>query len=128
MSSFRTARTVLREAAGTYVDGVWVPGARSVVTTQASVQPITKSTDLKVVPEGRHFSDFVKVYTDDRLQVTADGEGVQPDIIVHGGYGYELIDIEPNQNAVIPHYRYIAAKFLSYTSDADWTNGVTVRP
>lgn len=127
MPGFRTPRTVLREAVGAYVDGTYVPGVRSVVTTEASVQP-TKPGDLHPMPEGRHLSDFVKLYTDDRLQVTADGEGVQPDIIVHGGYGYELIDIDPNQNDVISHYKYLAAKVFKYTTDADWISGALERP
>ena len=93
MSSFRKSKTLLRESAGTYTNGVWVPGARSNTTTMASAQPVVMGQDLQALPEGRHLSDFAKFYTNDRLQVTADGEGVQPDILVHEGYGYELVSI-----------------------------------
>ena len=126
--SFRKLKDVLREAAGTYTNGVWAPGARSAVTTLASVQPVVMGQDMHALPEGRHLSDFVKLYTNDRLQVTADGEGVQPDIVVHEGYGYELTSIFTNQSGVISHYKYIGVKVFKFTSTADWLSGALARP
>jgi hypothetical protein len=84
--------------------------------------------DLKALPEGRHVSDFVKIYTGDKLQLAADGEEVQPDIIVNGGYGFEIVSEFQNQSAVIPHYKYIAVKIFKFTTDSDWTTGVLKRP
>lgn len=126
--SFRKEKTLLRESAGTYTRGVWAPGTRSTLTTMASAQPVVMGQDLQALPEGRHLSDFAKFYTNDRLQVTADGEGVQPDIIVHEGYGYELVSIFANQSAVISHYKYIGAKVFRFTTDSDWTSGALKRP
>lgn len=126
--SFRTSKKILRESTGAYLNGRWVAGARSVTTTLASVQPIVVGQDLKALPEGRHVSDFVKFYTGDKLQLAADGEGVQPDIIVQGGYGFEIVSEFQNQNAVIPHYKYIAVKIFKFTTDSDWTTGVLKRP
>jgi hypothetical protein len=126
--SFRMAKTLLTEHPGAYSNGSWAPGVRLTRTIMASVQPVVKATDLKTLPEGRHLSDFVKVYTDERLQVTADGENVQPDIVVQGEYGYELIDIAPNQSNVINHFKYIAAKVFKITDPADWISGAVQRP
>lgn len=126
--SFRKLKDVLREAAGTYTNGVWAPGARSAVTTLASVQPVAMGQDMHALPEGRHLSDFVKLYTNDKLNVTADGEGVQPDIIIHEGYGYELVSIFANQSGVISHYKYIGAKVFKFTTTADWLSGALKRP
>ena len=126
--SFRKLKDILREAAGTYTNGVWAPGARSALTTLASVQPVVMGQDMHALPEGRHLSDFVKLYTNDKLNVTADGEGVQPDIIVHEGYGYELVSIFANQSAVISHYKYIGVKVFKFTSTADWLSGALARP
>lgn len=126
--SFRKVKDVLREAAGTYTNGVWAPGARSAVTTLASVQPVVMGQDMHALPEGRHLSDFVKLYTNDKLNVTADGEGVQPDIIIHEGYGYELVSIFANQSGVISHYKYIGAKVFKFTTTADWLSGALKRP
>jgi len=126
--SFRKLKDVLREAAGTYTNGMWAPGARSAVTTLASVQPVVMGQDMHALPEGRHLSDFVKLYTNDKLNVTADGEGVQPDIIIHEGYGYELVSIFANQSGVISHYKYIGAKVFKFTTTADWLSGALKRP
>ena len=126
--SFRKLKDVLREAAGTYTNGMWAPGARSAVTTLASVQPVVMGQDMHALPEGRHLSDFVKLYTSDKLNVTADGEGVQPDIIIHEGYGYELVSIFANQSGVISHYKYIGAKVFKFTTTADWLSGALKRP
>lgn len=126
--SFRKLKDILREAAGTYTNGVWAPGARSAVTTLASVQPVVMGQDMHALPEGRHLSDFVKLYTNDKLNVTADGEGVQPDIIIHEGYGYELVSIFANQSGVISHYKYIGSKVFKFTTTADWLSGALKRP
>lgn len=126
--SFRKAKDVLREAAGTYTNGVWAPGARSALTTLASMQPVVMGQDMHALPEGRHLSDFVKLYTNDKLNVTADGEGVQPDIIIHEGYGYELVSIFANQSGVISHYKYIGSKVFKFTTTADWLSGALKRP
>lgn len=131
MSSFRKPKKILREAVGSYVNGVWVPGARSVFTVQASVQPIRDTDgkqDIEPMPDGRHLADYFKVYSSTKLQVTADGENVQPDIIVQDGYGHEIMSIGKFQSDVISHYKYIAVKIFKYTSDADWLSGATVRP
>ena len=126
--SFRKLKDILREAAGTYTNGVWAPGARSALTTLASVQPVVMGQDIHALPEGRHLSDFVKLYTNDKLNVTADGEGVQPDIIIHEGYGYELVSIFANQSGVISHYKYIGSKVFKFTTTADWLSGALKRP
>ncbi len=126
--SFRKLKDILREAAGTYTNGVWAPGARSALTTLASVQPVVMGQDMHALPEGRHLSDFVKLYANDKLNVTADGEGVQPDIIIHEGYGYELVSIFANQSGVISHYKYIGSKVFKFTTTADWLSGALKRP
>ena len=80
--SFRTPRTVLTESAGSYVNGLWVAGSRTIGSTLASIQPIVMGLDMHALPEGRRISDFVKIYTADRLKVTEDGDNIQPDYVV----------------------------------------------
>lgn len=126
--SFRKPKTALREATGAYVNGSWVAGTRTAVPITASAQPVVMGRDLQALPEGRHMSDFTKFYTSTKLRIAADGEGVQPDIIVHEGYGYELTYSYPNQSGVIPHYKYIGVKVFKFTSDADWVSGALKRP
>lgn len=126
--SFRKTKPLLSELVGAYVSGNWVPGTRTAGEVLASAQPVIIGQDLNALPEGRHLSDFVKFYTDARLKVTADGEGVQPDIIVHEGYGYEIVSIFTNQSGVINHYKYIGVKIFKFTTTADWLSGALKRP
>jgi hypothetical protein len=126
--SFRLPKDVLREASGVYTNGVWVPGARSALTTMTSAQPVVIGQDMQALPEGRHLSDFAKFYSADRLQMTADGEGVQPDIIVHQGYGYEMVSIEANQSNVLNHFKYVGVKVFKFTTTANWLSGALKRP
>ncbi len=126
--NFRKLKDILRESSGTYTNGKWVAGARNALTTLASAQPVVMGQDMHAMPEGRHLSDFIKIYTSDRLPVTADGEGVQPDILVHEGYGYELVSIFTNQSGVISHFKYIAVKVFKFTTTADWLSGALKRP
>lgn len=126
--SFRQAKVILREAAGSYANGLWVAGVRSNTTSDSSVQPVVMGRDMQALPEGRHQSDFVKLYTNDRLLVAADGEGIQPDIIIHDGYGYELISMEANRSGVISHYKFIGVKIFKFTTTAEWNAGTLKRP
>jgi hypothetical protein len=130
MSGFRKPYTVLREVAGGYVNGLFVAGARSVASVLMSAQPITdgRERDMVPLPEGRHLSDTMKFYTSERLFVTADGEGIQPDIVVVEGYGYELLAISIHQSGVINHYKFVGIKVFKFTTNADWIAGTLKRP
>jgi hypothetical protein len=121
-------KVVLREALGVYTAGVFVAGVKSSFSSMMSVQPVVLGRDLQVLPEGRSMNDFVKLYTSDKLQTAAESEGLQPDIIVHEGYGYAIISAEANQSGVVSHYKYIASKIFKYTSSADWVSGALKRP
>ena len=127
MSSFRKPKKLLRESAGAYVDGVWTAGARGIFTTLASCQPIVVGQDLKAVPEGRHISDFIKIYTSSPLLIAKDGQNIQSDIIVHEGEGFEVVSAFSNQSGVINHYKYIAVKVFTFTNNASWSNGTLKR-
>lgn len=127
MSFFRREKGILREAPGTYVAGIWVPGARSFTTAMLSGQPVVTGRDLVSLPEGRRATDFCKFYGADRLQIADDTTGTQPDIIVHDGIGYEVIDYSANQSGVIPHYKYIGVRVFQFTSKEAWLNGTLKR-
>lgn len=94
----------------------------------ASIQPVVMGQDMASLPEGRRISDFVKIYTGVNLKVTDDGEGVQPDMIVYDGHCYELVSRYANQNAIIPHYKFIAVRGIKFTNTSDWLSGALERP
>lgn len=106
---FRKPQTITREQPGAYVSGVFVPGATSTLTIQASVQPATME-DMKEAPEGRRLSDMVKMYTDADLFTVEDaGHNQQPDKLTWRGREYEVIAKGVHQMGVVSHYKYICA-------------------
>lgn len=105
--SFRFPQTIKRSAPGTYVNGVFVNGATTEISIQASIQPVT-GEDMKTLPEGRRLSDYVKVYTDTLIQNVADGQ--QPDRILWRGHEYEALSMDVRQMAVINHYKVIFSR------------------
>ena len=128
MSTFRKAHPVLHETTGAYTNGVWSGGTRSVSSVQMSAQPLNSGQEMEALPEGRHLSESKKFYSSVKLKTTADGENIQPDIVVHGGYGYELVSAFDNQSGVISHYKYIGVKIFKVSATTDWTNGTLKRP
>lgn len=128
--SFRQVRTVLKEGIGSYVNGLWVAGTRTVGTISASVQP-TKLSELKQYPEGRLEDVFVKIYTGTELQASEDAgnstQGYQPDMIEWRGWCYEIVTKAEYQSGVVSHFKYIAKRRSRYTTNADWVNGITER-
>lgn len=107
---FRKPQTIKRVTAGSYVDGVWVPGTESTFTIQASVQPL-KDIELANLPEGRRNSDTIKLYTNsDLLTVEDKGVNQQPDRIVWQGFDYEIIAKSIRAMDIISHRRYYATR------------------
>ena len=108
--SFRKPFSVKRTVAGSYVNGVYVEGAETTITIQASVQPVS-GQDLVAIPEGRRASDMVKIYTDSDLFGQGDaGSGQSPDRLTYRGADYEIYTKDVNQSGVINHYKYYAIK------------------
>lgn len=124
--SFRKSVQVLTESAGSYVQGIFTPGTRSVITIQASVQPMS-GKDMVTAPEGRRIDDMIKVYADVELKQADTGTNQQPDLIVWRGYAYEVVSIDVRQMDVLPHYKIIAAKRMAVTDVNAWSAGTLNR-
>ena len=125
--SFRHPKLLLREALGSYVNGQWISGARDTTEIQASIQPVVLGQDMQSVPEGRRQSDFIKIYSTEKLLLASDEPGMQSDIIVHEAQGYELTGTSAYASGVIPHYKYSATKLFNFTSEEDWLDGTIER-
>jgi hypothetical protein len=128
MSSFRKNFLVLREGLGSYVNGKWISGPRITINVLASAQPVVIGQDMQVLPQGRHLSDYIKIYTDAKLNLATQSENIQSDIFVFENYGYEFISFFNNKSNVINHSKYIASRILKFTTINDWLNGVLKRP
>jgi hypothetical protein len=106
---FRKSVTVSRQAAGAFVNGVWVPGAVSTVTIQASVQPAS-AEDMQRLPEGRRQAGAVKLYTNDALLTEKDDQ--KADRITIGQGEYEVATADVWDNGIIPHNMYMCARVV----------------
>jgi len=97
------AITLNRTAAGSRVDGVFVPGAVTTSTIRGSWQPIAGAEALSL-PEGERHRDWQKVYTKTALQPVDQHVGSAGDRLVLDGLTYEVRKVRRSRK-VIPHYR-----------------------
>jgi hypothetical protein len=84
---------VTRAGTGSFVAGVYVPGASSTFSIVASVQPVNPQ-DLLRLPEGERSTDRKAVYTTTELR-TAEAEGALSDRITYRGSTYEVESVNP---------------------------------
>lgn len=106
---FRKPLTVKRPSGGSYVNGVWVDDTAPTETTvQASVQPAT-TEDLQSLPEARRQLGAYRIYSTTKFQ-SLEEDVNNPDIVVIGGFDFEVAQVQPWQNGVIPHYKAIAVR------------------
>ena len=96
-------------ATGSYVNGIFVNGASSTSYFTADIQPIT-GYELETLEIGQKDLGKIKIYTNDNLNVTGDGNSQKGDIITWNGDGqnYEVIAELNYDNNIINHRKYIA--------------------
>ena len=82
--------TVTRQAAGSYVDGDWTPGADSTFPVDADLQPMS-GNDLKILPEGQHGEEMQKMYL--AVELFTAREGKQPDEVTIDGAQWRVINV-----------------------------------
>ena len=107
--SFRSTFTVIRRAAGNYVDGIWVEGDPTEMEIKASAQPL-RPEQVNLLPEGRRTDQAFKIYTDTELLVASSEDAQNSDLIVIESENFEIIAVAPFKSDVINHYRAIAVK------------------
>ena len=96
-----------RSATDQWVKGQLVPGTPVQVPFIGDVQPANSA--LVSLQIGRQGVGKVRVFSDRQLQVGSTSEPVAyGDIITVGGARYELIQENPFQGGIIPHYEYLA--------------------
>jgi hypothetical protein len=107
---FRRPYKVLIPATSTLVNGVLVDG--EMVDSQAyfSVQSIKDTQEIESLEAGRRLTDYRRLYSDTKLQITDDFDMAQPAIVVIDGFNYEVKHREPWQNGIIPHYKYYVVR------------------
>lgn len=112
MSAFNVFRKTIvlkRPAAGDYnTSGEWVEGAVTQSNIKASVQPAT-TEDLQSLPENRRQLGAYRLYSDTAFQPVTE-DGANPDVVEINGEDYEIAQVMPWQNGVVPHYKAIAVR------------------
>lgn len=109
---FRVPLTVYRQAAGSYVNGVWVPGAETAIMITASIQPTT-GEEMLSLPEGRRDRKTYALFTSTKLEVVR-SPLLNPDQIIIFGERFEIIRCEIWQNnppvfGIVNHYKAYAS-------------------
>lgn len=89
-------RIILRRySAGAYSDGVWIDGANTDTTIQASVQPLT-SNELRLLPEGDRGKRGWKIFSNTQFSLGSDS-GVKSDELIIDGITFRISDKEDFQ-------------------------------
>lgn len=88
------AISVTRRAAGAYgTDGVFVPGASSVLPMTAHVQP-APSKDVQQLPENERSKEAIAVYTRDALVASDVASAVPSDEVSWAGRSYKVVRVD----------------------------------
>lgn len=102
--------SVSRRAAGSYVNGVWVPGAASVLSMEASVQPLSPREAQKL-PEGERIKESRKLYLNEELFPNDDATQKSADIVTIDGVQFQVFSCEPWTGlGMLPHYKAVLLK------------------
>lgn len=113
MSTLFPSTIIYLQVSGSRVNGIWTPSMVE-KTFVGSVQPAV-GKDTELLPEGRRDKGSVKLYSNTPLQVSLEGSDSSGDIVIWQGRKWEIVTAIPNQNNLIPHYKYLAADAGSAT-------------
>lgn len=103
--------TVSRSIGGTRVKGVYKPNPPTTLTIKANIQPILKSTDTMLLPEGDRSKEMIKVYTVIPLiQRTEGANPTQGDTFVFDGKTWEVMKVISYKMGVLDHQKSICVR------------------
>ena len=102
--------TLIRSAAGSYVDGEWVEGTETNVPIEVNIQPL-KEAELMLLPEADRGKQWWKVYSASEIRMDKQGaSGWAADEFVYQGDRYRVMKVENYQMSILDHYRALAAR------------------
>lgn len=93
LAAFGGNVTLQRHAAGTRVNGDWVPGALTSSTLSAAVQP-AGPRDLLKLPEGERTEEAIVLFTQQALIASEVPGQLESDRIVYAGRTYRVRAVE----------------------------------
>ena len=104
-----------RTAPGSYVAGVWTPGASTDTQIQVNIQPL-RGHELFVMPEADRSKEWVKLYTTADIRGISEGTlsnastPANPDLILWDGRVFEVSKVSTYKMGVLNHTKAIAAR------------------
>lgn len=102
--------TLIRSAAGSYVDGEWVEGTQTTVPIEVNIQPL-KEAELMLLPEADRGKQWWKMYSASEIRMDKQGtSGWAADEFVYQGDRYKVMKVENYAMGTLNHYRALAAR------------------
>ena len=102
--------TLIRSAAGSYVDGEWVEGTETNVSIDVNIQPL-KEAELLLLPEADRSKQWWKVYSASEMRMDKQGaSGWAADEFVYQGDRYKVMKVENYAMGIHNHWKAIAAR------------------
>lgn len=97
----------LTRKTGSYINGVWTPGAPVNLTIRGSLQPAS-SEDLEKLPEGRRNKTAYRIYTKDDIRGL--DTSANPDRVQIHGDSYEVVTVAHWENGLLNHKKAVVVK------------------
>ena len=102
--------TLIRSAAGSYVDGEWVEGTETNVSIDVNIQPL-KEAELLLLPEADRGKQWWKMYSASEIRMDKQGtSGWSADEFVYQGDRYKVMKVENYAMSILNHYKALAAR------------------
>ena len=102
---------VRRSVAGSRVKGVYVSPPPKRISISANIQPMIKSTDTMMLPEGDRSKEAIKIYTTTALFSVREGtNSVVADVIEWQGSEWEIVKVVHYQMGVLDHFKALAVR------------------
>lgn len=102
----KTPITVLRQGAGSWVNGRWVDSGETELPIEANVQPL-RGHELLTLPESDRSKASIKVYCVDTLNTVEEVGQTKADIIVWEGKRWQAIRTMTYKMGVLDHTKTI---------------------
>lgn len=93
---------------GSRVNGIWTPSELP-ATFLGDIQPAV-GKDMENLPVGRRDRGAVKIYSNTRLNTSAQGSSNSGDIVLFQGRRWEVVVEKPWTNELLPHWEYYATE------------------
>ena len=102
--------TLIRSAAGSYVDGEWVEGTETNIPIEVNIQPL-KEAELMLLPEADRGKQWWKMYSASEIRMDKQGaSGWAADEFVYQGDRYKVMKVENYAMGTLNHWKALAAR------------------